>query len=224
MTEKEFKSIDEQIEILISRGLIIDDFRLAREFLLYNNYYRVSGYTLTLRKKDIFYNGVTFENIIEIYDFDAKLRKILFEYIEHIEVKLKSILVYEFTKKYGAYGYIEYSNFSDKYKYFKIINSLNNYIIKRENDEKFIRHYKNKNEIIPFWAVVDLFTLSDISKIYKLLDEELKLLISKYFKFKTTNAGELLGKFMHSITIVRNLCAHGNRLYNRYFQQKTFFK
>ena len=95
MEEKKFKTIDEQLEILKSRGLIIEDESVAKEFLLYNNYYRVSGYSLTLRKNDIFYESTTFQNIIDIYNFDHEFRHIILKYIENIEVKFKSIYAYE---------------------------------------------------------------------------------------------------------------------------------
>lgn len=54
MTDKIFKTVDEQLELLRSRGLIISDDAKAKDFLLRNNYYRISGYSLTLRKNDIF--------------------------------------------------------------------------------------------------------------------------------------------------------------------------
>ena len=54
MANKDFKTIKEQLEILRSRGLTINDENKAQDFLLCNNYYRISGYSLTLRKNDIF--------------------------------------------------------------------------------------------------------------------------------------------------------------------------
>ena len=63
MADKDFKTIDEQIEILRSRGLTIEDEAEAKDFLLRNNYYRVSGYSLTLRKNDVFAKSATFQNI-----------------------------------------------------------------------------------------------------------------------------------------------------------------
>ena len=63
----------------------------AKEFLLKNNYYRISGYSLTLRNHDIFYPGTTFQNIVDIYNFDRILRNILAKYLEIIEVTIKSI-------------------------------------------------------------------------------------------------------------------------------------
>ena len=55
MAEKEFKTINEQIELLKPRRLSIPDETMAGSFLLRNNYYRVSGYSLTLRNHDVFY-------------------------------------------------------------------------------------------------------------------------------------------------------------------------
>ena len=42
MAEKAFKTIDEQLDLLRSRGLTIDDESKAKQFLLYNNYYRIT--------------------------------------------------------------------------------------------------------------------------------------------------------------------------------------
>lgn len=113
MSDKNFKSIDEQLEILRSHGLSIKDDKEAKEFLLHNNYYRISGYSLTLRKNDVFSKNATFQNIIDIYDFDHELRHILLKYIEIIEVTFKSIYAYEFTKIHGPTGYLDSSLFSN---------------------------------------------------------------------------------------------------------------
>ena len=91
MPDKEFKTIDEQIALLRSRGLEISDEEMAKQFLLRNNYYRVSGYSLTLRSHDVFHKAASFQNIVDIYSFDHELRHILLKYIEQIEVTVKSI-------------------------------------------------------------------------------------------------------------------------------------
>ena len=91
MPDKEFKTIEQQIALLKGRGLQIPDSTLAADFLYRNNYYRVSGYSLTLRSHDEFVPGTTFQNIIDIYEFDHALRHTLLKYIEVIEVTVKSI-------------------------------------------------------------------------------------------------------------------------------------
>jgi len=98
MSDKKFTTINEQIEILRSRGLAINDEEKAKKFLERNNYYRVSGYSLTLRSHDVFYPSTNFQNLIDIYEFDHGMRHILLRYIEMIEVtvdKKISICRYE---------------------------------------------------------------------------------------------------------------------------------
>lgn len=74
---KPFKTIEEQIAILEEKGLIIDDEDIARKFLANLNYYRLSAYTLTLRKDDHFYDNVHFSDVMQIYRFDMELRAAL---------------------------------------------------------------------------------------------------------------------------------------------------
>ena len=61
MAEKAFKTIDEQLDLLRSRGLTIDDESKAKQFLLYNNYYRIIGYSFTLRSNDRFFDSASFQ-------------------------------------------------------------------------------------------------------------------------------------------------------------------
>ena len=121
MATKEFKTIDEQLEILRSRGLSITDDEKAKEFLLHNNYYRISGYSLTLRRNDTFSQNASFQNIVDIYNFDHELRHIILQYIEIIEVRMKSVYTYEFTKAHGPIGYLDPASFTNAIKHSEII-------------------------------------------------------------------------------------------------------
>lgn len=217
---KPFKTIDEQIDLLISRGLIISDRDTAYDFLLRHNYYRISGYTLTLRDHDNFYKNVTIENVIEIYNCDHELRHLLLNHLETIEVTFKSVYSYEFTKLHGALGYLNNEYFSDVEKYNEIISKCEIQRSQRRKYEDYIQHFESNNEEIPFWAYVDLMTISDISFLYSISESNLQKNVAKAFSLNFQNAGELLGKFIHSMTIIRNLCAHGGRLFNRIFQRK----
>lgn len=77
---KPFKSLEEQVEILKSRGLIIEDTQFAISTLKYINYYRLSAYSLTLRSNDKFTECATFENVMQLYNFDGDLRNCLMKY------------------------------------------------------------------------------------------------------------------------------------------------
>lgn len=70
---------------------------------------------------------------------------------------------------------------------------------------------------------MDILTISDISFLYKISPAPVKVAVANTMGL-TVKGDELLGRFMHSITIIRNLCAHGSRLYNRLFEQKPWLK
>lgn len=217
---KQFKTIEEQIELLKSRGLSIPDEPVAKKFLIENNYYRVSGYSLTLRTNDVFHEGSTFQNIIDIYNFDHELRHILMKYIETIEVKLKSVFVHEFSKIYGPEGYLDPRNFTDPLKQQEIIAKTEKLKAQRLPHEAYLKHYISElKTTIPFWAYVELFSISDISFFLKISNEQIKESVAPAFNIPAERC-RLLENFMHSMTILRNLCAHGSRIFNRFFEQK----
>lgn len=220
MPDKEFKTVDEQIEILESRGLQIPDKEIARDFLYRNNYYRISGYSLTLRDHDVFAPSAAFQNIIDIYEFDHELRHILLKYIEIIEVSVKSAYCHEFAKVYGATGYLVEAHFSDKKKYNEIMVKAQAQIKSRLPHEAYLKHFViDLQQDIPIWAFVDILTIADISFLYKSSPEKIKVAVANALGLKTRGA-ELLEQFTHYMTIIRNLCAHGSRLFNRLFEQK----
>ena len=219
--DKEFKPIGEQLEILRSRGLTIENDTTASQFLHRNNYYRVSGYSLTLRKHDVFSKYATFQNIVDIYSFDHELRHVLLTYIDKIEVTLKSLYSYEFTKAHGATGYLDCNYFSNPKKHKEIIDKAEAQKKLRLPHEAYLKHFaEDLKQDVPLWAYVDLLTISDISFLYSISEMQIKRAVAAEFGLSMNNGESLLGKFMHSMTIIRNLCAHGSRLYNRLFEQK----
>ena len=221
MADKGFKTIEEQLDILRSRGLTIDNEAQAKDFLLHNNYYRISGYSLTLRKNDIFSKSATFQNIVDIYHFDHELRHILLQYLEVIEVQMKSIYTYEFTKIHGPAGYLDESFFTDKARHKEIIDKANQQKTQRLPHEAYLKHFVNDlQQDIPLWAYVDLLTISDISFLYSISEQPIKDAVARAFGLTMNKGAAILGSYMHSMTIIRNLCAHGSRIYNRLFEQK----
>lgn len=221
MADKGFKTIDEQIEILRSRGLRIDDEEKAKQFLLRNNYYRISGYSLTLRRNDIFFKSASFQNIVDIYSFDHELRHSILQYLEIIEVQMKSIYAHEFTRVHGPTAHLDDSFFTDKAKHKEIIDKVNRQKEQRLPHEAYLKHFVNDlHQDIPLWAYIDLFTISDISFLYSISEPEIKDAVAHEFNLNMKKGSKILGSYMHSMTIIRNLCAHGSRIYNRLFEQK----
>ncbi len=210
---KPFLLIDEQIELLKKRKLNISDdqYKKAKEFLLNNNYYRVSGYSLTLRQNDIFFDGVSFEALIQIYEADRHMRHALLSLIEVVEVRIKSMIAYFHSKKYGPLGYLDINNFccTDNKKinlsiiknYLHITRKANIQKNKMTESELFLKHHKeNRKNILPFWVYVEVLTISDASKLYTILDEEIRKTIAQHFGFKSNNRHKILENLLHCIT------------------------
>lgn len=222
MANKGFKTLDDQIAILESRGLRIPDKTAAKEFLLRNNYYRVSGYSLTLRDHDVFFDSATFQNIIDIYECDHEMRHILLKYIEIIEVTVKSAYTYEFTKVYGPIGYLDHAYFSNAKKHAEIINKAEQQKITRLPHEAYLKHFVTElKEEVPLWAYVDLLTIADMSFLFSISDIAIKKAVANALGI-AKRGDEVVEAFMHKLTIIRNLCAHGSRLFNRLFEQKPW--
>ncbi len=230
---KPFLTLDQQVQLLKDRGLIIPEnkLELTKKFILNNNYYRISGYTLTLRKDDKFYENANIDNIIQIYEFDRRLRHIILTVTEEIEVRIKSLIAYYHAKIYGAIGYQDINCFHcikdgkvisyTIKEYLNIIHKADMQKKSMTEYEAFLSHHeKNKNGVLPFWAYVEVMTISDISKLYSLLDINIQQDIARDFGFHHNAANEIVDNMLHSITILRNICAHGGRLYNRLFIRK----
>lgn len=211
---KPFKTFEEQIEILKYRGLIIHDRERVIKTLQHVNYYRISGYTLTLRKNDVFYKGITFDNVMELYNFDCELRTLLSYLLENVEISFRTHIAYYHAEKYGAIGYLNSDGFEDANYYSQFIDELNN-IIKNENrsNEVFIKHYKDKyDNRFPLWVVVELLSFGSLSRLYRNSSFEIKQKIAvENYEIKY----DYIQNWLHGLVILRNICAHRGRLYNR---------
>lgn len=113
---KPHKTYTEQVQLLESRGIIIDDKEFAEQFLSNVNYYKLSGYFKFFEKEDNFFHKTHIQEIIDLYYFDRELRNYLMKLIEKIEISLKTKIAYTIGKNYGAFGHINLSNFRDRVK------------------------------------------------------------------------------------------------------------
>ena len=111
---KPFKDYNEQISLLRQRGLIISSDPVAISILKRMNYYRLSAYSLTLRKDDQFYPNVSIEDILVLYEFDAELRKIVFEFSSIVETSARAYIAYYHAREYGPLGYLNNQNFENE--------------------------------------------------------------------------------------------------------------
>ena len=123
-TTKPFLTLDQQLDLLESRGLIINNRENALSILSRTNYYRLSAYSLTKRLNNTFLDNVNFDDIYELYCFDESLRNIIMKNSEIIEIALRSRIAYEHSKLYGPLGYMQDSNFENPYYHQRFIEKL----------------------------------------------------------------------------------------------------
>ena len=173
----------QQIDILISRNIIINDKSFAIEILKNINYYRMIGYMLTYKSNDK-YENITIENIYKLYNFDKKLRNLIFSLVENIEISFRAQISYFFSNKYGALGYLESNNFKNKKYHQDMVKKINT--LTDRSREKFIEHHKDKyNNRYPMWVIVELMSFGDLSKLFNnLLDEDKNQLSKEYYLIK----------------------------------------
>lgn len=221
MSDKPFKTHDELISLLISRNVDIstpEQKSFAKKALQHEGYYNlINGYSklflITTIPDDTYKPGTTVDEIYSLYDFDRKLRNIIFKYILSVETNIKSLIAYYFPQQYGHDNYMLYNNFDTNKRdadqnITTVISEFQKQIASRAKDPS-ISHYLKKYGYVPLWVLNNILTLGQISKFYSILKQPDRQKISKIFQI-TDNQ---LESTLFYLSSVRNFCAHGNRLY-----------
>lgn len=206
-------NIEEQIDNLKEIGLIIDDVEYAKSFLNDVSYFRlIKAYSLGLKPKHSdYYKGITFEEIVQLYLFNANFRQLLFAQIEKIEVNLRCRISNYFSINYGVLGYKDADNFVNGIYYNDFVEDMEKEI-NRNSKAPFVKNFKTnyENGDIPFYALVELFSFGTLSKFYKNMKNTDKKAIASSFGVGYT----YLESWIENIAFVRNICAHYGRVYN----------
>lgn len=218
--EKEFKTIDEQIQILKSRNIIIENYEKTYNILMKNNYYYlINGYkNLFLdntSKKEKYINGTNIEEIYTLYNFDKNLKINFLKYLLLIENEINTYIAYEFSKSYGHKNYLIPENFnnSDSKKSLinKFIDDVNLEIqYQYKNSNEMIIHYLDNYKYIPLWVLVRILSFGKISKFYSLMKAKEQNAISRKYNLRIHEFKVIL----HNLTLIRNICAHDEKLYD----------
>lgn len=212
-SDKQFKSIDEQISVLRSKRLIIDDEEETKEILLRENYFFVSGYRHVFMNSitdKTFITGVTFRELYSLFLFDRYFRNILFKNLLIVENQMKSILSYQMSKKYGYQekDYLNLRNFTtDKLKTRRVrdvVDKMKRQIRINGMHHQATLHYINNYGYIPMWVLVKVLSFGIVCELYTILKDEDKLEIASVFGVSSRQ----LDIFLPILSNYRNLCAH----------------
>lgn len=218
-TNKIFKTLDEQIEILKNKGLVIDDVDSAKSILLRENYFFISGYRYLLLKSRTdkkFLPNANFRELYALFNFDRQVRNIIFKNLLIVENNIKSIFSYQLSKKYGykEKDYLRPSNFTNNPEKFRQVNDLIKKM-KRQiringNQHSATKHYQMNYGYVPLWIVVKVLSFGIVCELYTIMKKEDQIEISEIYKIDPTT----LCIYLPILSNFRNLCAHEDILYD----------
>ena len=220
---KEFKSINELIEILNLKGVSIKNENNVRYLIDKYSYYSIiNSYKWIFKNGENYKNNASFEEIFAMYKFDKNLKIIMLKYILEIEAVIKTKIANLFAEKYGLFDYLNIYNFDLKNDNShlehidRLIREIKNEIDKGNGKHDAITHYISKYEFVPPWVVTKILSLGTISKFYGLMKQQDRQEISKQFHINDRMLKNILG----NLTSVRNIAAHDDRLYT---YRSTFY-
>lgn len=203
---------DQQLKRLQQRGLAINDPKSALNYLRHISYYRLSAYYVPFKTGDRFKEKANFEDVIALCLFDRKLRLLVLEAIEFIEIALRTHLVYHLSHTYGAFGHLNPKNFNPRFEHAEWLETLQQNI--RGSTETFITHYKQKytsSPHLPLWMALEVSSFGGLSRLFKGLFGKDQQFIAKQFDLRD----KVLSSWLHILVYIRSLCAHHARLWNR---------
>lgn len=211
-------TIAQQLSKLQERGLLIDNTD-SKNIFSNINYYRLSAYGLPFKQRDIagnvsdnFQRNTALSDILALYEFDRKLRLIVMDALERIEISIKANITHYMALQYGSYGLENIRNFHKSFSYAGWIKQVYEEISRSK--ERFIEHFKEKYldfPKLPIWMAIEVMSFGSVSKLYKGLRNHDKQKISSNYDLHP----KTLISWLHFLTYIRNICAHHSRLWNK---------
>lgn len=235
---KSHLSFEQQLELLKSRGLEVTDDAIALEYLRRLGYYRLSGYWYPFRelipvtstntskytrpqRRDQFMSGSRFQDAVDLYVFDKKLRLLVLDAIERLEVAFRVDIAYLLGKK-DRFAYTNASllhgNFTKKINprtrrtnYQEWI-SKHGHLIQRSKED-FVEHYKAKYGLpLPIWVAIELWDFGVLSMFYQGMTVKDKQEIASKYNIPDW---QVMQSWLRCLNYIRNVAAHHSRLWNR---------
>lgn len=215
-------SFEQQAQRLLERGLIVPDKAILVKRLSTVNYYRLSAYWYPFKEVDSvtgeerFAPSTTFDIIWRRYTFDRRLRLLVMDAVEHVEVALlRTRLVEQFTLLHGPFGYCDIRNFNPKFfpeDYSRCLRELDDAV--KRSSEEFVERFRRKytgEPRLPLWMAVEVMTFGQLFTLFRNLhrseQQELAKAVDLY--------PPVLISWLHTLNFIRNACAHHARLWNR---------
>lgn len=242
MTSKPFLTIEQQKDLLSSRGMLTSE--MTGSILLREGYYSlINGYKgpfidedATLEAGDDRYcPGTTFEALYDLFSFDRSLREVTFHHLIRAEATVRTAISYCFAEmhrnpddyllqssyctrsEYAAYG-------KDAGEYAEELSKLTGILGRRarNSESEFVMHYREKYGSVPIWVLANDLAFGNLEHFYNLMKPTEKAAVCKAISTSTRRLGDRhIGFFsvekarvsLEVLVKFRNICAHDERLY-----------
>lgn len=209
----------QQVVLLQSRGMDFQDPAGAETLLQHLNYYRLTAYWLPFEashRPHRFRPGTTFEAVLDIYEFDRKLRMLMLDALERIEVSVRSQWAYQMAHHHGAHSHLDIG-LAKNHKHWNENHLLLEKEVKRSG-ETFIKHLAAtySEPLPPVWAVCEVMSLGLLSRLFGNLGPAAT---RKAIALPYQVDEAVLDSWLNHLRTVRNGCAHHSRVWNRDFTQ-----
>ena len=185
--QKKFVTFDEQVDLIINdKHITVVDRENAKDILSRIGYFPLmEGYKHLFRKQNsnIYKTETTFDEIVNLYYFDEKLRELFLRYLLRIERHLRTLISYYFVECYGISQdeYLNVNNYNKARK--NVINKLVVILEKTTNttDYNYINYYRDTYGNLPLWVTTNVLTFGSLSKMFTVLPQPIKSRICKHF-------------------------------------------
>lgn len=218
-------SFEQQADQLLSRGME-GDRALIVSRLKAVSYYRLSGYWYPFRepdpntppqRTDHFKPGTAFDDVWSLYVFDRRLRLLVLDAIERIEVTVRSHLAYLHAHTHGAFAYATQPNSLPNSNPKHLANLLDS--VREEtarSREAFVKHFLAKygnshNNVLPVWMAVEVMAFRSVLTFYRGCIQDIRREVAQTFGVHH----KVFTSWLVALNTIRNVCAHHGRLWNR---------
>ncbi len=209
-------SLDQQVELLVRRGMQ-GDWKDIRRRLASVNYYRLSAYWHTFRDdSDQLRPDTHFETVWERYVFDRELRLLVMDALERIEVAVRARLAYEHATRGGAFAYeadpaaLFAHNSTKRADFFRRLREDLD-----RSHEPFVLHFKKKYGDVhswpPVWVAAEVLSFGGILSLFRGSPRGIQRAVADHFGVPDA----VFESWMLTLNVVRNICAHHGRFWNR---------
>ncbi|MFW3589353.1 Abi family protein [Vagococcus fluvialis] len=230
-----FLDFEKQLDLFEDRGMVVSNREKALVKLETIGYYKIKefSYPLALSEDPLSFDNVNFNDIVTRYYQDKNLRIYLLHAIEKIEVSIKTRLSYVIGKKYGAFGYLNFSNWYQIDKSIDMKQAISN---RKRDESKFKDDLKAKvsrsssidinkecnleNGFPSIWLAVDVLTFGDIVFMLKNMTNKNLREIADFYDCSNSE----LKSWMSCLNFVRNMCAHNSNVIDIRFKTTPVLK